>query len=217
MSSPSLDFADIPGVRVPRQERSRERLERVLDAAEELVREGGVSAMSIGAVSERAQTSVGALYSRFDDKRALLHAVHVRFIARTAASVAAAAAPERWEGRTLAEVVDGIVPLAVLAIRGNAGLIRAFMLASLEDPVMRERAELATRQGMAAVIGLLAERRAEIADRDPEAAADFAMRLAAATAQHSLIFAQPTPRAYDDEELAQRLASAVKRYLVSTA
>jgi hypothetical protein len=40
------------------------------------------------------------------------------------------------------------------------------------------------------------------------------MRFVIATAQHSLIFEQPTPRSYSDSELSKRLVQAVHAYLL---
>jgi AcrR family transcriptional regulator len=216
MSTAQLEHTDlsaIPGVRVPRQQRSRERLERMLDAAEDLIAADGIRATSMAAVARAAGTSIGAIYARFDNKRALIHAVHARFLARTATLAEAAADPARWAGRSLDEVLEGMIPVAVMAIRGNAGLIRAFLLAAFEDEAMRDRAQAATRRGTKAVIHLIMERRNEVRRPDPEVAADFAMRFVMATAQHSLIFERPTPRRYGDEELARRLVDAVTAYL----
>ena len=185
----------------------------MLDAAEELIAAEGIRATSMSAVARAAGTSIGAIYARFDNKRSLIHAVHARFLARTAALAEAAADPARWAGRSLDEVVEGMVPVAVMSIRGNAGLIRAFLLAAFDDEAMRDRAQAATRRGTKAVIHLITERGGEVRRTDPEVAADFAMRFVMATAQHSLIFEQPTPRRYDDDELARRLVDAVNAYL----
>ena len=185
----------------------------MLDAAEDLIAAEGIRATSMSAVARAAGTSIGAIYARFDNKRSVVHAVHARFLARTAALTEAAADPARWAGRSLDEVVEGMVPVAVMAIRGNAGLIRAFLLAAFEDQEMRDRAQAATRRGTKAVIQLITERRAEVRRPDPEVAADFAMRFVMATAQHSLIFEQPTPHRYEDDELARRLVDAVRAYL----
>ena len=59
----------------PRQKRSRESLERLLDAAEEQIRLNGFEALTINGVVNSIGLSVGAFYARFPDKTALLHAV----------------------------------------------------------------------------------------------------------------------------------------------
>ncbi|WP_051124839.1 TetR/AcrR family transcriptional regulator [Amycolatopsis benzoatilytica] len=63
------------GFRPPQQARSRESLERVLTAAEQVLAEDGLPGFTIGAVAARAGLSVGAIYRRFDGKEQLLGAV----------------------------------------------------------------------------------------------------------------------------------------------
>ena len=56
----------------PRQRRSHESLERILDAAESLIRERGFDTMTIAEVVQRSGSSVGSLYARFNNKLGLL-------------------------------------------------------------------------------------------------------------------------------------------------
>jgi AcrR family transcriptional regulator len=61
--------------RVPAQERSRERVARVLDAAAHEFAERGVEAATVESIAERARTSVGSIYQFFPNKRALYEAI----------------------------------------------------------------------------------------------------------------------------------------------
>lgn len=51
--------------RIPKQKRSKERVERILDCAAELMRENGPDKVSTHAVAERAGMAVGSLYQFF--------------------------------------------------------------------------------------------------------------------------------------------------------
>ena len=62
----------------PRQARSEETLERLLDAAEELLAERGFDEITVPEIASKAKSSVGAFYARFKDKDGLLHALHQR-------------------------------------------------------------------------------------------------------------------------------------------
>ena len=62
----------------PRQTRSLKTAERMLAAAEAILKEGGLSGLSIAEVVRRAESSVGAFYGRFKDKDGLLRALHTR-------------------------------------------------------------------------------------------------------------------------------------------
>jgi AcrR family transcriptional regulator len=61
--------------RVPTQLRSRERVERILDASSRIVVEKGVDALSTRGVSELAGVPVASIYQYFADKDAILLAL----------------------------------------------------------------------------------------------------------------------------------------------
>ena len=60
---------------MPAQERSRERVARILDAAAHEFAERGVEAATVESIAERAKTSVGSIYQFFPNKTALYEAV----------------------------------------------------------------------------------------------------------------------------------------------
>ncbi|HXC24945.1 MAG TPA: TetR/AcrR family transcriptional regulator [Gemmatimonadaceae bacterium] len=65
--------------RVPRQERGRERVGRILDAAATVIAEVGVDTMTTNAIAARASTSVGSLYQFFPNKEAIVEALAARY------------------------------------------------------------------------------------------------------------------------------------------
>jgi AcrR family transcriptional regulator len=65
--------------RAPQQERSREKLRRVLDAAEEVLATEGAGALSAARVADAAGVAVGSLYRYFPDKEAIVEALAVRY------------------------------------------------------------------------------------------------------------------------------------------
>jgi AcrR family transcriptional regulator len=68
-----------PRWRLPKQARSRERFDRILDAAAELFAEVGYDAVTADDIAARADTSVGGLYRFFPDKLAIFHALADRY------------------------------------------------------------------------------------------------------------------------------------------
>ncbi|RWI25117.1 MAG: TetR/AcrR family transcriptional regulator [Mesorhizobium sp.] len=76
--------------RAPTQQRSRERVERMLAAAAALIAEQGSDAMRMGEVAERAGVSIGSLYQFFPDKRAIVWALAERYTAESQACISAA-------------------------------------------------------------------------------------------------------------------------------
>ncbi|AFY84966.1 TetR/AcrR family transcriptional regulator [Oscillatoria acuminata] len=65
--------------RKPRQARSQERVNRILDVAEELFASQGYTATTTNAIAAQAQVSIGSLYQFFPDKTAILKALALRF------------------------------------------------------------------------------------------------------------------------------------------
>lgn len=68
-----------PRWRLPKQARSRERFDRILDAAAALFAEVGYDAVTADDIAARADTSVGGLYRFFPDKLAIFHALADRY------------------------------------------------------------------------------------------------------------------------------------------
>lgn len=65
--------------RKPRQARSQERVNRILDVAEELFASQGYTATTTNAIAAQAQVSIGSLYQFFPDKTAILKALALRY------------------------------------------------------------------------------------------------------------------------------------------
>jgi AcrR family transcriptional regulator len=72
----------LASVSVPKQARSEQTLIRLLDAAESLIRDKGLGAVSVPEIVSRAGSSVGGFYARFKDKDELLLALEERFLRR---------------------------------------------------------------------------------------------------------------------------------------
>ena len=65
--------------RKPRQARSQERVNRILDVAEDLFASQGYTATTTNAIATQAQVPIGSLYQFFPDKTAILLALALRY------------------------------------------------------------------------------------------------------------------------------------------
>ncbi|MFJ1968134.1 TetR family transcriptional regulator [Streptomyces sp. NPDC087903] len=102
--------------RTPRQARSRARLARVLAAAERVLIDEGVEALTTTRVAAAAKVSVGSLYQYLPDRNAIIDALAAGYFAKLEAvmdDLVPAAAEQRWDD-----------PVGVL-IDAYAGLYRA--------------------------------------------------------------------------------------------
>ena len=75
---------DGPLRRRPRQARAQERVERILDTAEQVFAEVGFGAATTNQIAQQAGTSIGSLYEFFPNKEALARALAERYISRIA-------------------------------------------------------------------------------------------------------------------------------------
>ena len=66
--------------REPRQGRSRQTVEAVLDAVVRVIRREGVEAITTNRIAEAAGVSIGSLYQYFPDKQAIFSALHERHV-----------------------------------------------------------------------------------------------------------------------------------------
>ncbi|MBE9166099.1 TetR family transcriptional regulator [Pleurocapsales cyanobacterium LEGE 06147] len=65
--------------RQPRQARSQERVNQILDVAEQMFIAEGYNATTTKAIAARAQVPIGSLYQFFPDKEAILQALATRY------------------------------------------------------------------------------------------------------------------------------------------
>ena len=68
--------------RQPQQKRSRERVEKILDAAAEIFAEIGYDRATTHDIANRAETAIGSLYQFFPDKLAIFQALELRHLER---------------------------------------------------------------------------------------------------------------------------------------
>jgi AcrR family transcriptional regulator len=162
-------------IRPPRQARSQQTLDRLLDVAEALLEEKGFDDVGVAEIAQRAGSSVGSFYARFPDKAALLHALQERFADEGTATADDALDPARWEGAQIPEIVGAVVAFLVGIHRDRRGLLRALWLAQALRPEFRARATALSLHVSRRLSALLLERREEIAHPDPARAIAFGL------------------------------------------
>ena len=209
------DFvATIQWLRPPLQSRSQETLDRLLDAAEAVLAEKGFDQATVAEIAARAQSSVGAFYSRFHDKESLLRLLHDRFCEEAMATADAALEPQRWAGASVAEILAGLVPFLVQTYDERRGLMRAFIVRSGHDVNFLETGARLGLHIAERLERLLLERRHEITHPDPPLAVRFGLRLAMHYLDQSAIFAGvPQFVQLDVEQLSAELCRAYLSYL----
>src|SRR5947209_1374897 len=125
----------------PSQARSRERLRRVLDAADDLLAADGTDGFTTTRIAARAGIPVGSVYRFFDDKEAIVEALALRYWGEFEEVVVRLA--ERPAG---ARPVEGVIDALAEAFRARPGF-----LALWYGGLRTERIRDATRPTRAAI------------------------------------------------------------------
>ncbi len=157
----------------PKQSRSEESLERILDAALDQLMENGADSLSVASVADRAGYTVGALYRRFTDKKALLHALHERFAENILLILKAVADQVEQEQLTISDLVEMLSEQAWgFATQQQAFLQLANIFAQNDQDFLKRR-ELVSQASEDILRPLFLDRRNEIKHPNPERAVRF--------------------------------------------
>jgi AcrR family transcriptional regulator len=161
--------APTPSRRMPLQDRSRKRVEQILDAAAQVFAERGYDAATTEEIARLAETSIGSVYQFFPNKLALFNAITIRYVERAQALfgtlMTPAALHEPWD-ELLGRGIDAFAALnrnepGFRAILVNWRISADMLLAN--DDVNREFARRAETVLAAQAPGLTAEKRALVA------------------------------------------------------
>jgi AcrR family transcriptional regulator len=203
----------------PKQRRSREALDRAIDAATEILKEVGYDAMRIADVSQRANVGPASIYARVGSKHGLLLAVQLRMIEQLDSDIQELSAPLLHSTAPLPVLVQGAVENVATLFRRHEELLRVFMVRGDVDETIIEHGSAATIRHANLFAQVLLARRDEIAHPDPERAVDIAFRLVYDTLARRVVlganFESPRALTWDDE--VHELGLACAAYLLHAA
>lgn len=132
-----------PQRRQPVQERSRQTVARILDAADTLIDEGGVEAVTTRAVADRAGVTYPSLYRFFADRDEILDQLVTHHLA---ALDARAVAEERtWQITSVRDVIDRELDLHVAYFKEHPSAARLWLSGRSSPAVVaqvRQRAQV---------------------------------------------------------------------------
>jgi len=153
-----------PQRRQPVQERSRQTVARILDAAEALIDEGGVEAVTTRAVADRAGVTYPSLYRFFADREEILDQLVTHHLA--ALDAQAVAEEQTWQITSVRDVIDRELDLHAAYYKEHPSAARLWLSGRSSPAVVaqvRQRAQvLAERLRQALVAANLAP-----SDTDP--------------------------------------------------
>src|SRR5262245_3967562 len=203
-----------------KQSRSRESLQRLLEAAANVLDERGLEGATIPRIAARAGLSPGAVYRRFPDKDALLQTVILTELEQNDENAKTLLTPKFAEQGSLQHFAKQFIQNSLLALRQNPTLKRALDHYVLTHPNVAFRkkvSKLNIRTGRRVADFLLLKRK-EIKHPDPEAAVSFALVQVDSTLREIVIleamseeWSSLLPK--DDNQLVRELTRAFLSYL----
>jgi AcrR family transcriptional regulator len=201
----------------PKQQRSLQTLDRLLDAAEAVIREEGIADLTVVKVVKRAQSSVGAFYRRFPDRDALLLAIqernHVRAIEMYDTQVAELEAAHA----SLEETLRQLFALRAEMVLKDAPLLHAFVIQEALLPLFQEEGRRFYAYCRSTMTQVLLSHHDEIKHPEPELAAEMVCRTWLGLMEQVIIYgASPfdtTGRSGDTATLVSEYTRAMAAYL----
>jgi AcrR family transcriptional regulator len=204
---------------LPKQRRSRETFDRILEAATELLQEVGYDAMRIAEVSERANVGTASIYARVGSKHGLMLAVQARMVQELDRNAEMLLIPLLdFEGSVDALVFSAVGVVGEL-FRRHAALLRVFMIRADVDSDVIEHGSASSVRLSELFADVLLARRSAIAHADPARAVDVAFRLVYDTLARRLVRGEAfeSRRELAWEDLVEELAVACAAYLTHAA
>ncbi len=193
------------------QVRSRETLERILDATQHLLDRRPFREITIAEIAKNANTSPPSIYARFENKQALLGALFERHAVAQRALIERLFELDRWQSVPLAATLRQTLPVMVAAYRAKQGLIRAFLEHASEDARFREAWSEVGDLIVKRVTQLVMARSFEIDHPHPERGIRIGLEVAFATLAHRIQMHEIDQPAMD--ERAEEMIRMHLRYL----
>ncbi|MBI1784497.1 TetR/AcrR family transcriptional regulator [Candidatus Sumerlaeota bacterium] len=200
----------IPLILPPRQKRSREKIERLLDAGEKLISEKGYDGARVADITRAARCPTGTFYQRFPDKDIFFRAILTRFLGRMREN--ADADLVNYRGLSPRGVMERLVDRVVSTMRLHEGLFRAVVERSGAHPdyrVLVQGMAAHLRQNMVSILG--GAERPDVNHPDPSFAVAAGLQFMFATLQN-ILRNNPGPLGMHDPRLVPELTRMLESY-----
>jgi AcrR family transcriptional regulator len=151
-------------------------MNRLAEAALELMEEHGVEGTTVGAIVERAGSSVGSFYARFPGKEELIRYLRAQVWSEARERWDGALEGEAWGDLPLSSLLEGVVGLLVRSFRADFRRRKALGREVGSDPEGAGQLLGFHQHILSTVTPLILLRREEVAHPHPEEAVEFGYR-----------------------------------------
>ena len=200
--------------RPPQQSRSQDTLDRILDAAEQVLAQKAFNEATLAEIMERAGVTVGAFYRRYPDKNALLRHLDERFFSEMLARSEELFDPARWPDAPARKIIDEFANQAVEVYSARRGLLRSLFLRARTDTILQQSALEVNKRFIERISVLLLARKAEMSHPDPERAIELGFMMTIGALRELVVFGEtwPSPPAHTPV-LAAEISRMYRGYL----
>jgi AcrR family transcriptional regulator len=212
-------MAQRPAPNPPQQERSRESLRRLLNAAESVFDKYGLEGATLPRIAREAGLSPASVYRRFRDKDALIRAVFSRASEMQAEELAKQVDLEQVRKIGIRHFTNHWIGGMLKGYGTRGGLIRAAMMYAQQHPraaFVRRQKELEV-QVYRNMVQMFLLWRDDIRHPDPEHAVTYGMMMVAFTVRELFLFnLAETFESFvpvSNDHLQRELSRAFLRYL----
>ncbi|MEM7080007.1 MAG: TetR/AcrR family transcriptional regulator [Pseudomonadota bacterium] len=208
---------DLKWIREPLQTRSERTRSQLLDATMQLLEVEGVDGLTIANVAKTAGCSVGSFYHHFEDKRAAVYAVLDRAGKERVLTAEQGLLPERWEGVSLLDIVEGYIRFSLKMSKRNAGVMQARLRLCMEDPEIDKRVRETEREKRQLILNLMYTRADELPASNAEVRCLFVLDMLMAMIERRVFAIRASARQLgprvSEEAFVQELIRMAAGYL----
>ena len=197
---------------LPKQKRSKEKLERIIQAAFVVTSKVGFESVTLADIAREAGVGVSTVYTRFKSKDALLEELHIIITENTLNIIDSYFAIYKDYQVSLTEIVREIIEDSLKMTRDLSGFYQATYQQSITNNAFAEREKTIRLKLLKTIKKIFLLKKNEIGHPRPSSAIDFfvAMYMGVITDR---VMTQNFS-GLTDKKLAQELTSASKSYLL---
>ena len=172
----------------PVQERSRQTMNRILDAAEELLVEQSIDKVGIAEITAKAGVAAGSFYTRFSDKEDLLARLFERYLDELR-QVAAEIVPQLEQEPLLEIRLETVIAAVTGLFTRRKGVVRSVVMKIRHDAAYQNPEIMAEFLAFYDLLAkLLIADGQEVTARDAQAAGKFCLQLIASFSRDAILF-----------------------------
>lgn len=197
----------------PKQSRSRETYERMLEAAEELLQNQSIESTSVREVVREAGCTEGSFYARFGTKESFVRHLEER-LAEEQREVMRTGTLEEWDASDPEASLRVLAREVISLYDRQRGVFRALIVRSRTNEALRSRLDELGRENLQLIVQAILDS-VDVKRPNPEFAVRFAVLTARATLREAVLFDElwPVKTKREKEQIIDELTTLVLSYL----